>query len=250
MTDFTAALRGLGLSDKAARVYLAALVLDGGSVQAIAEQARLQRTTVYYVLGELLNSGALIKAKQGRKVVFLPSEPSALLADARERFTAFSELLPQFAEQRGRSSTRPKVRFMYGVPGFKRIWERILLSPSSSYRIITDGKSLTTFGRDGYIVTEVIQKKRERNIQSRQLIVDSLYAREIIRKDKTENRESRLLPTGTRLPFTEVIGTEFVCLFSPKYENLLLIVESEEFADTRRTLFELIWGSARKLQVD
>ena len=53
-------LKNLGLSEKAAQVYLASLELGEAPVQKLAERAGLKRTTVYYVLEELVAFFALL----------------------------------------------------------------------------------------------------------------------------------------------------------------------------------------------
>ena len=73
------------------------------------------------------------------------------------------------------------------------------------------------------------------------MIVDSPYARSIVAKDARENRVSKYLPVSCKLPFTEVICDTFVALISPRWDDTLFVVENEQFAVTRRNVFDTLW---------
>src|SRR3989338_1979975 len=92
-------LKNVGLSEKAARVYLASLGLGEAPVQKLAEHAGVKRTTVYYVLEELIEFGALIEVRRNKKIAYVPAEPSHLLQRARERLNDFEAALAIFEER-------------------------------------------------------------------------------------------------------------------------------------------------------
>ena len=97
--------------------------------------------------------------------------------------------------------------------------------------------------RERYILDEIIAAKRIRGIKSRQLITDSPYARKIVLKDMSENRVSKLLPSRYPLLFTQIVCKDFVAFVSPRVEDVLMIIESESLAQTRRIFFEILWQS-------
>lgn len=239
--NLTKAIAASGLSDKAAQAYLACLELGEATVQQIAERARLKRTSVYYVIDELTRSGAIVKTRRNRKLYYVAENPSSVLKNARKRLHVFEELLPQLEERKHSAIPRPRLYFLYGVPGFKQIWDRIFALPEKEYRIMTSGESFLGFVREKYVVDEIIKKKITLGIKSKQLITDSAYARKIVAKDTRENRESRLLPPQYPLPFTILVAGTLTAFISPRYENMLLVVESESFAKTQRSLFEALW---------
>ena len=62
----------LGFSEKKAKVFLALLQLGETNVLAIAQKAKLKRTTVYNILPELINEGLVASAStKGRKRYFV-----------------------------------------------------------------------------------------------------------------------------------------------------------------------------------
>lgn len=233
----------VGLSEKAARVYLAALTLGEATVAELGRTSGVPRTSIYYTLKELEELGALIKTKRTKRVFYIPDEPKALLKRLRDRVFEAEDLAHEFEGLKHASRKLPRVYFLYGPAGFKQIWDMVLTKEREMYRIVTESENFLDFVREKYIIDDIIRTKRGLGITSRQLIVDSPYARQIVAKDAREGRVSRFLPKGRHLPFTEIITEEFVAFISPRLENTLLVVESEQFAATRTALFETLWDT-------
>lgn len=243
---FIETVRNLGLSDKAAKAYLAALELGEATVQDIARHAGIARTSIYYTLKELRERGALLETKRNKKIYYIAAEPREVLKLARERVWDFEDNIEELEERRHAVYKKPRVYFLYGPQGFKQVWDMIFKSPSKQFSIITEGANFLDFVKERYIIDEIITTKKALGVKSRQLIVDSAYAQKIVAKDTKENRESRLLPAGSKLPFTEIITDRFVAFISPRWDNTLFVIENENFALTRSSAFDLLWTMAKK----
>lgn len=235
-------IKNLGMDEKSARIYLACLELGEATVQQIAERAKLKRTTLYYIIDELVERRILFKTLRKKKNYYLAESPANVMVKARQRIAEFEENLASLEEHKRIAYERPRVYYLYGVEGFKEIWERILSSREKEFRIITEGINFLDFVKEKYILEEIIKRKKSSNIRSRQLIVASAYARKIVAKDKEENRVSKMLPYNCKLPFTEIIMHNFVAFISPRFENMLLIVGNESFARSRKNIFEITWN--------
>lgn len=240
-TNLVEILVGIGLTDKAAQVYLAALDLGEATVKELASRAHLPRTTIYHTIDELLNFGALLETRRDKKVFYLPAQPQHLLKRVRENVHGFEDALTDFETRLHSAYPAPRTYFLYGVAGFKQIWDRILDKSNSHFDIITAGESFIPFVREKYILDEIIALKKKRGITSRQLITDSRYARKIIATDKEQNRVSKLLPITYRLPYTTIICAKYVAFISPRTENMLIAVEGESFAQHQLALFNALW---------
>ncbi len=232
-----ALLGTLGLNAKAKPLYEAALVLGEATIQDLANQSGIKRTTIYYILPSLLEAGVLIEIRKNKKSYYRPESPETVTKRAQEKLI-YTEAIPSKAFHK---SHKTHIYFLYGPSGFKQIWDKVFASKSREFRIITQGKSFLDFTKEPYILNEIIEKKRKKGISSRQIIVDSPYARSIVEKDAKENRASRFLPRHTELPFTQIISDTFVAFISPRMENMLFIIESEGFAVSSRSLFEEMW---------
>ncbi len=231
-------LTPLGLGPKAAPLYEAALNLGEASVQDLAQVSGIKRTTIYYILPSLLKAGVLIETRRNKKIYYLPESPETVLKRAQERLIYAEKTL---AAKKSLPTSRPRIYFLYDPSGFKQVWEKIFASKSKVYRIITDGSSFLDFVKEKYILNEIIATKRKKGISSKQIIVDSPYARSIVAKDAKENRTSRFLPRQTTLPFTLVIGDTCTAFISPRKNNTLFVIENEEFSQTQQSIFDEMW---------
>src|SRR3989344_4107171 len=238
----TEILKNIGLSVKGAQVYLASLELGEGTVQTIALRAGLRRTTVYYILEELIAFGALIETKRGKKAAYLPAEPSHLLRRAKEHLHDFESALDMFEERKHAIYPKPQVLFLYGPAGFKEVWDMIFSSGEKEFRIITPGQNFLGFVKEKYILEEIVRTKKKLKIMSKQLISDTPYARRIVAKDQSEGRKSKFLPAGHPVLFTEIITEDFVAFISSRFDNMIFVVQNDAFAKTRHTIFEVLWG--------
>ena len=230
-----------GLDPKEARVYLALLMLGKGTVQEIAQKSPLKRTTIYPILEKLKGRNLIIESKQHKKTYFIPEEPAQLLEKMKMRVDRFTNSLKLFNDVRNKSFPKPEILFLNGSEGFKRIWQMLFKSGTKEYLILTDPREMLSFVQKGYITGKIIKEKLKLGIRSRQLIAFSEYAKEIIAKDKSENRVSKMLPHIYKLPFTTIIFGDRVALISPSFEDVILIIESETFAKTQKSIFELLW---------
>lgn len=236
-------LVSLGLSEKAALVYQVALGSGGGTILELARRAHLPRTTLYYLIDELKQAGALIETRRGKRVFYLAEKPTALYRRIKEKLDDFKTALPTLEKTFTQLANRPKVEFLYGAVGFKQIWEKIFASADREYSIITQAESFLDFVKERYIRDEIVERKKKLAIQSRQIIPDNPYNRKIVARDRQENRQSKFLPGYCRLPFSEIIGENFVAFISPKYGSMHLLIEDSAFARTRQNLFEVLWDS-------
>lgn len=236
-------LTNIGLSEKAAQVYLAALDLGEATIQQLAKRSGLIRTTIYYTLNELVDFGALVETKRDKKVYYIPQNPQTILKQARGNLQKFEEALPELENRMHSAYNRPRIYFLHGPSGFKQMWEKVLNSADKKFDIITSAENLSNFVSEKYILEEIIQTKKQLDIKSRQLIVDSQSARRIIAKDFKENRVSKLLPPTYRLPSTIIICKNFVSFISPRHEDFLIIIEGESIVKTHQGLFNALWDS-------
>ena len=235
-------LKSIGLSTKASRIYRSAFALGQSTVLSLSTHSGIKRTTIYYILDELIDAGALFPIREGKKIYYQAEDPRKLLEEVREALTETdNEQNADIAIYAHSKFKKPRIYFLEGLHGFKKIWDMVFKSKNSTYRIITNGESFLDFVKEKYIIDHIISTKRQRGVQSKQIIVDSAYARSIVAKDKTENRQSRFLPTTCKLSFTEIITETFTAFISARRDNTLFVVENEEFSRTRQVIFDDMW---------
>lgn len=119
-------LTKLGLSDKEARVYLAALELGEDTVQNIAKKAKVNRATTYVILEKLMKLGLASTHQEEKKTVFVAEDPHELaniLEDEKKKIDerrsylddAMKELMAIYNARR----SKPSVRYFEGADGLE-----------------------------------------------------------------------------------------------------------------------------------
>lgn len=242
MDELIQIIKNGGMSEKEAKIYLAALELGEGSIHDLSKKSGLVRTSLYYRIDKLVHDGFLIETKRNKKKFYMACPPTDVATKLRQRVRDFESNIELLEEKRGSLFKRPRMYFLHGPVGFKETWNIIFKSDPREYSIITEGLNFLDYVKAKYIVSEIIAEKKRQGVKSLQIIVDSTYAREqVIPKDKAENRKSKILPAGTRLGFTEIICPKLVAFISPKFNDSIFIVEDASFAETRKILFDYMW---------
>ncbi len=126
-------LKNLGLVEKEAVVYLAALELGSSTIQEIAGKSQISRSTTYEVIESLVKKGLMSSLTKGKKKYFSAEDPERLLSfiDAKEkefekRKKELKAVLPELKEVSSLSRQRPRIKFYEGKQGIRRIQEDIL----------------------------------------------------------------------------------------------------------------------------
>ena len=115
-------LESVGLTEKQAKVYVAALFLGPSAVQRIGEQAEVNRATTYVILAELAEMGLVSETNEGKKTLFVAEPPEAIeryLNGFEKEISIRKEELKKSLKglkdiSRAEASEAPVVRFFKG----------------------------------------------------------------------------------------------------------------------------------------
>lgn len=114
-------LESIGLSSYEARGYVALVAHGFGSAEAIAETAKIPRTSAYKVLQSLCGKGFAISTK-GRPTIFKPESPAKIKEKVTEHISdTFDklELLHEILRDKG------EPQLVYTVAGRARVLEKV-----------------------------------------------------------------------------------------------------------------------------
>jgi hypothetical protein len=118
----------LGLTDKEARVYLAALELGEDTVQNIALKSEVKRATTYVILERLLGLGLVSTIERGKKSMFIAENPAELanvLEEQKREVDAKRVYLDQAMTQLqafyNANQQKPIVRYFEGADGLEAL---------------------------------------------------------------------------------------------------------------------------------
>src|SRR3989338_2795499 len=241
----------LGLSEKEARVYIAAMQLGPSAIQEIAEQAGVNRATTYVLIEDLGTRGLISSTTQENKRLFIAEAPDRLLLllqfqrqalEARER--QLSELLPKLSALFHGSWEKPEIRYLDGPAG--------LTALRTDFEQL-EGEILQVIGYDAFAgAVDFHLTEEHRETLARQFAPTRVIFVTARPKEEFElwgELQSKMIPPES-FPFPVegeiTIRADHVYLFSYSKGPLAVDVRSQVIADTFRALFEIAWAKESK----
>ena len=238
-------LKEYGFKEKHAQVFLACLELGSGSILKISQKASLPRSTTEVILNALQERGFVSSFKKKRVRYFSVEDPKKIISDAKVKAGLLEKALPEFRELYARSNVIPTVRFYHGKKGMLTVLDEIIadtdrlaVKEALSFSSVDDLFSL--LGKDFY---NFVKRRVEQRLHTRVILRESEKAWERVRLGPQELRQVRLIPARyEHHSFTYIWGHK-IAMISLKSEWSVLIIESEELAQTQRMFFNALWDS-------
>jgi sugar-specific transcriptional regulator TrmB len=229
-------LRKLGLKEKEAQVYLAALELGHSSVQIIAQKAGISRPTTYEIIKSLKEKGLISESKQKGKRYFSAESPDRLLGLLRTQKRELEEKEREFiriiAELRSRYylSDKNEIKTYQGKNDLKILLDDFLATKSKKIYIFSNNNKVWPVNERESAYKKI--KKRLGEIQIKELSLTKKTSPFPYLKRKFFEQKS--------FPFKEtIIISDKVIILSPKKEGLL--IENKTVVDLIKSFFLLIW---------
>ena len=245
-------LRGLGLSISESVVL--GILLQHGSMYAsrVAKLARLNRTTTYGVLGELIEKGLVSKVQSRTATQYQAIPPEMLPAYAAKKRAEMVEhekdlrdAIPNLLFLREKARVFPKVQFFEGEEGVKQAYEDTLENnPEKFLRDITGVDGVFTRFGDKW-VQYYMDKRSKLGIRCTDLAPDSDWARKSKEDDGKYLRTTKLLPTEYFFDAEIALYGDKVGIFSYAKENpVAILIEDETISHAMKQLFDFIESKA------
>jgi len=235
------ALKTFGLTPNQIDIYLATLELGEAKAQDIAKKAKILRTTTYEVLEQLKEMG-LISQSNRKGVRFYMAEPPKKLdqlLDSKKR--SIRDILPELESIYNIGEFKPKIRYYEGLEGLKSVYEDTLsVSNKRLYGILSMEDLFETVG-EAYM-NDYVERRIKTGVHLQVIRSKSKEVRPIWHGVPQEFRSLRYAPEGSIFPLTMYIYDNKVTLLSSKRENFGLIIESKEYMQTQKALFDVLWS--------
>jgi len=238
-------LRELGLSENEVKVYLATLELGGGLASEISKKAGVERVNTYHLLNQLILEGLVYKGERKNTLIFVAQGPAKLEAKAIEKLSSIRKILPELSALENLNQVKPKVGYFEGVEGIKQVFEDTLDLPKGAETLAYSYHKLDNQYLSEYI-KDYIPRRVKKGITQRCIIERSEESLELMKGDKAELRECRLIDIE-KFPFKNQINIYGDKMFIASYRDLMaVVIESKEVVDTQKAIFELAWIGAKE----
>jgi len=121
-------LEEMGLSNAEAKIYLALLERGQSKTGAIIDATKMQSSTVYHVIGSLVEKGLVSYVLKGEVKYFQAERPESFLLFLEEKKRKFEESLPQLREMEKLGESKQTAKVYEGMNGLRAAYNDILLS--------------------------------------------------------------------------------------------------------------------------
>lgn len=243
-------LSELGLNEKSAIAYTALLKLQEASAHQIANEAKLERTTIYKILDDLVTSGLAEKSIKGKRILFLAKPPIQLKFLLAKQENILGQLLPILTAMQGKKTSKPVVKFYEDTDSIRQSLTDTLDCQEKLRRDFASVENIVDFLGQRFIDHQ-IEERVKRGIKVRSLRCTSAE-KDIAQKDwylRKENkeilREVRYLPQKWSFEPVIFIHDNTVTVVSSKKECYALVIESCELSQALKILFDIAWMQAK-----
>ena len=131
----TSILEEMGLSHAEARIYLTLLETGSSKTGPIIDLTGLQSSTVYHVLGSLIEKGFVSYIFKGKIKYYQAENPESFLVFLEEKKGRFLSILQELKHKEAMRQGKQTAKVYEGVRGLKTAFNDILdtLSPGEEY---------------------------------------------------------------------------------------------------------------------
>lgn len=235
----------LGLSEKEAKVYLAALELGSAPAAKIAGRAQINRPTTYVILEKLAQLGLVTSYDKSKIQYFTPEDPEQL------RRLIEQEQLELKDRQRELQDHLPELKALAA----KTDRPRVLVYDSSEaagdyfYTNLREGERIYGF-TDLDVLAASGEDKEETDLRLKKKIsTQVIYTRNQgpvdNATDPQELREAKFI-AREKFPFNSVITTApeaGVIFMANSRSKTTVVIENSELAQSLKAIFDLLWLS-------
>jgi sugar-specific transcriptional regulator TrmB len=255
MTPLTEKLSQLGIPEKDATVYLSLLALGPATVQQIARETGLNRSSLYVILDRILERGlASVAGEKGvRLYVAVPPERLARMAKEKLEQAILTRqnlemLLPEIDTLRKISRHKPRMMVLAGIEGLQRGFEDVLTSKEKVVRIFSSAgeiaKSLPEY------LPLFVRERFRRGIRMRGIHPDDDAGREIIRHIPVTIDDLTFVPID-QFKFPSDLGIyDNKVAFMSHAPPLCVAIESEAISNVMKAVFDLAQAESRRIGRD
>ena len=235
-------LQELGLTDQEARSYLALLELGSASVAEIAGRAGIKRTSVYNFIDHLVSMGVIKESLRGTRRTYQAIAPTTLLDLQERRLTLVKERMGDLQALTNLSPQKPRMQYFEGTQQLQQI-ERETLNCDKELLAIWNRKRVIEQLGGVRFMEKLDKERRAKGIKIRLIAVRDEDAQFIGGGSGAKDmRKTRWAPAGLEFPMAiSIFDNGKVGLITSQDEGFGILIDSKEYEQTMRNLFESFW---------
>lgn len=244
MRDISHVLKTLGLLDSETKTYLAALELGPSTVIQLTGKTGISRQGSYTAIEALIGRGLMSSVEKGKKTLYAAESPERLVSFAEARLRTMESTIKEIKAAADdlhlmRKGEKPVVKMFEGTEGFIALREDILESAPTHIEEIANDDSISqlTIDKD---ISPLKEKLEKMGAKSRVIVI----SKDNVKSDRRNKEVRQIRRKDINYTGDVIIYGNKIALSSLKGKLIGVIIESEELAQTMRSLFQLAWDRA------
>ncbi|MDO8668996.1 MAG: helix-turn-helix domain-containing protein [Candidatus Buchananbacteria bacterium] len=238
-------LQNIGLNDKEAKFYLAGLQLGPSSLQELAKNAGIKRTTGYEIMDEMVDKNLFTMSQRGKRKVFIAQEPDNLLLFLKQRENILSQIMPDLEAIKNISAHKPAIRIYEGIEGIKQVYQDMIKKPGEILALAAPrpmiAKTILDYLTNQWKPLRIKGKIKMRRVninESGEVSKDFTHAEFLHKIEKVKYLPADNYPfsVGIYIYRHKVAFVSFA-----ESELTAIIVRSPEISSTMKMIFEMYW---------
>lgn len=238
----------LGISEGAARLYLAALQENPATLTQLSRRAQISRTVIGKPLNELLELGIFTKRAAGKRLLYYPIGPQDWPLIAKRRDQAAKELSRSLLQQISVPSDL-HIKWYGGISGIETAIREFFLK--SRCKFFRQFENPSAFDYVGRAVGDFAVQERIKTKKANRCIFMGDGATNSWMRDHLENNEKELREvifiSPSEYPFEAdvAISDNMALVFEYKNEPFAILIENETLARAMSSIHQMIWDRYR-----
>ncbi len=231
----------LGLNEREIKVYVCLIKEGELTATKIANFTKINRTTVYLELDNLIEKGLANFIIKDSKKYFNATPPEKLLDILEERKRKLKNVVTELNNLK-KSPEKVGVRYFEGKEGVKNLYLDVMKEDKDVFVFGGTGIGFKTFK---YYYPQIYRQYENKKFRGK-MIVNSGTEKdfEIYKKF---NVEVRHVPKGYDSKVTTIVYGDKVALQSLQEDNIyFLLIEDKNLAMSYRNTFNFMWESLKK----
>lgn len=237
-------LQEIGLSEKAAAMYLALLGKRRMTIAELARESNVKRATCYEYLTSLLAKGFVRREPVGKRMYYSAVNPKKILADFKKKTSVLEAGVHEMAQIQDQAIHRPRVSFYEGKREIKRIYEEMFQTIGDARSIFPPATFFENFSEEEY--AEFDKMVTAHAFRSRDLFISDRYykkIKEIRFRNGNSDKSDKKLPPWFTCNVDVLIYSDKVALISLR-DLSAVVIENGDIAEVFKNLHEMAWKNS------
>ncbi len=228
-------LKEAGLTENENKVYLALIDLGPSLAGKISRKTGLHRRTIYDVTETLIQKGMINYILENNRRVFTANDPKHMIDIIEDKKIMLIPLIEQLTQKYKYTKKKEQTNFYRGKNGLKIVLENQLNYPE----ILILGANREAYNSIPYYFKWFNERRKQKKIKLRVITPDKSIQPKIL-------AETRYLPEKYASPVVINIYGNSVAMILWGKNPFAIVVEQDEFAQSYKKYFELMWKVAKK----